>query len=303
MWPPGPGSAMPRSSSTPTAARSSAGGWPPPCGPAWPWTRWRWPSGPEGTRRWTAWSTTPTAACSTWPSATPSGWPTRASSPPWRGWGGGTSVACTAHSTTSPLQSTRPCPTVSTNSPRRSCKHPTVQASIKPRAVQSPTPAGLRVRGIREPKALGEQAPVGKSDPDEHERDWKLVGEPFEVVGDGTAVLAVHVQEVHVVDDDELGVAAEHAVSGATGQLGGVAAFGAGVGVEPAEHRVQRPHGRRAGEGEVDDRDALVAAGAVFPVQLDLAAMEVAAERNCNGLFLMTRVPPGPTLFPYPTSA
>jgi putative transposase len=35
------------------------------CGPAWPWTRWRWPSGPARTPAWTAWSTTPTAAGNT----------------------------------------------------------------------------------------------------------------------------------------------------------------------------------------------------------------------------------------------
>jgi len=34
-----------------------------------------------------------------------------------------------------PLQNTRPCTTVSSNSPRRSRKHQPVQASIKPRAV------------------------------------------------------------------------------------------------------------------------------------------------------------------------
>src|SRR6266498_1923009 len=55
--PPGRGSATPRSSSTPTAAPSSAGGSPPPCGPAWPWTPWRWPSGPAKRPAWTTWCT------------------------------------------------------------------------------------------------------------------------------------------------------------------------------------------------------------------------------------------------------
>src|SRR6266511_3174528 len=63
--PPGRDSATPRSSSTPTAAPSWAGGSPPPCGPPWPWTPWRWPSGPARTPAWTSWCTTPTAACST----------------------------------------------------------------------------------------------------------------------------------------------------------------------------------------------------------------------------------------------
>jgi putative transposase len=63
-WPPGPGSAMPRSSSTPTAAPSSAGGWRPPCGQSWRWTPWRWPSGPARTPNWTGWCITATAGCS-----------------------------------------------------------------------------------------------------------------------------------------------------------------------------------------------------------------------------------------------
>src|SRR6266536_34203 len=63
--PPGRDSATPRSSSTPTAAPSWAGGSRPPCGPPWPWTPWRWPSGPARTPAWRRWCITPTAACST----------------------------------------------------------------------------------------------------------------------------------------------------------------------------------------------------------------------------------------------
>jgi putative transposase len=32
------------------------------CAPVWPWTPWRWPSGPARTPAWTGWCTTPTAA-------------------------------------------------------------------------------------------------------------------------------------------------------------------------------------------------------------------------------------------------
>jgi transposase InsO family protein len=55
------GSATPRSSSTPTAAPSWAGGSPPPCAPAWPWTPWRWPSGTGSRPR--LWCTTATVGC------------------------------------------------------------------------------------------------------------------------------------------------------------------------------------------------------------------------------------------------
>jgi hypothetical protein len=48
--------------------------------------------------------------------------PARWSWPPLSGSGGGTSVACTARWTTSHLQNTKPCTTVSSNSPRRSGK-------------------------------------------------------------------------------------------------------------------------------------------------------------------------------------
>jgi hypothetical protein len=110
------------------------------------------------------------------------------------------------------------------------------------------------------------------------------------VVGDLAAVLAVQVEEVHVVDDHELGVATEEAVGGAGGQLGGVAALGAGMGVEPAEHRVQGPHRRGPGEGEVADRDPLVAAAAPLPVQFELFAMKLASEGDRDGRFPQARV-------------
>ena len=46
---------------------------------------------------------------------------------------------------------------------------------------------------------------VAQADPDVHEGDGELVGQPFEVVGHLPAVAAVHVQEVDVVDHDEGG--------------------------------------------------------------------------------------------------
>jgi HTH-like domain len=61
MCGPGRASAMPRSSSTPTAGCWSAGSWPATCAPTWPWMPWRWPSG-AGRPSWMAWCITQTGA-------------------------------------------------------------------------------------------------------------------------------------------------------------------------------------------------------------------------------------------------
>src|SRR4051812_27912854 len=92
--------------------------------------------------------------------------------------------------------------------------------------------------------ALGEEALLRQLDPGEQEGNRELAVEVLQVVDDVQAVLAARSDEVHIVDDAEPRLTAEHAVEREGGETvradrsGGLP--GDGVAVEPADLLVQR---------------------------------------------------------------
>lgn len=169
-------------------------------------------------------------------------------------------------------------------SSRRQVRRPSsVTTSKGPRVTRVQRRAVWASWRLRRGQALVQQTPLAQAHADEEERDRELVGQPLEMVGHLSTIAPVEVQEVDVVDDDEAGLARQHAVGGPVGELGGVAPLGSGMGVEATEHGVEAAHRGVGGQADVGHRDPLVAVGGGGAVEVDLAAVESGGEDHGQG--------------------
>ena len=84
----------------------------------------------------------------------------------------------------------------------------------------SPAARGLGHGYVGGAQAFSHKTPPFDADPNEDESHRELVRQPLEVVSDLHPVSSAHVHEVDIIDDDQLGLAAQDAVQGSRSELG-----------------------------------------------------------------------------------
>ena len=122
-----------------------------------------------------------------------------------------------------------------------------------------------------------------RADAHEQERDREGVGQVLEVVRHVPAVAAARVQEVHVVNYAKPHITGKNRIGGPVAEFLGVAPVGPRQAEEPAQHRVERPLGRRGGQAHVRDGDPVVPARSDRAVEADLPLVELPGEYLGDG--------------------